>query len=188
MSADAPEKYSVVKIAMNLFVACLVSGLLIACVNYFTADIAAQKALELKNEAMRQLIAEADTFEPVKEKKSWVKASVKGTLLGYIVPSESKGYGGVLRLLVAVSPEGKVLNFSILENKETPGLGDKAGQDPFKGQFFGKKASDLEVTKDPSDKNHVQAISGATITSKGVTLGIKKAVESVASYMKDQSL
>ena len=171
---------------MNLFSACLVSGILIACVNFFTADTAVRKALELKNEAMRQLIADADTFEPIKEKKDWIKASAKGTPLGYIVPAESKGYGGVLRMLVAVSLEGKVINFSILVSKETPGLGDKAGQEPFKSQLFGKTAPDLIVTKDAYDKTLIQAISGATITSRAVTLGIKNAVESVTRYMKDK--
>ena len=185
MSDHSQENYSIVKIALNLFLACLASGTLIAVVNFFTADIAAKKALELKNEAMRLLIKDADLFDPVPEKKGWIKASSQGKTLGYIVPSESKGYGGVIRLLVAVNPEGKVLNFSILENKETPGLGDKAGKDPFKSQLFGKGASELEVTKDPNDKTHVLAISGATITSKGVTLGVKKAVEAVLALRKD---
>lgn len=185
MEHHAQPEVSVVKIAMNLFTACLVSGILIALVNYFTADTAARKALEMKNEAMRNLIVEADRFEPVKEKKGWYRAFAGEQFSGLILPSEAKGYGGVLRLLVAVGPEGNVKNFSILDSRETPGLGDKAGKEPFKGQLIGKTVSYLEVTKDPADKVHIHAISGATITSRAVTSGIKKAVVSAMDYMKD---
>ncbi len=185
MDHPAQPEVSVVKIAMNLFTACLVSGILIALVNYFTADTAARKALEMKNEAMRNLIAEADRFEPVKQKKGWYRAFTGKHSSGLILPSEAKGYGGVLKLLVAVGPEGTVKNFSILDSRETPGLGDKAGKEPFKGQLIAKPLSHLEVTKDPSDTVHIHAISGATITSKAVTLGIKKAVISAMDYMKD---
>ena len=53
---------------------------------------------------------------------------------------------------------------------ETPGLGMKAEEPEFKGQFTGKQAQTLEVTKTaPSSDNQIQAISGATYTSKAVT-------------------
>lgn len=68
-----------------------------------------------------------------------------------LVPSEVKGYGGKIELLVAVAPDGAVMDYTILKANETPGLGDKAGVEPFKSQIIGKTAENLVVTKDPSN-------------------------------------
>ena len=79
-------------------------------------------------------------------------AEKKGKLIGYVVPAESKGYGGAISMLVSVTPAGKIIDFTILESNETPGLGQNASKDPFKSQFKGKAAKDLVVTKDPTKK------------------------------------
>ena len=50
---------------------------------------------------------------------------------------------------------------------------------------MGKSAEHLIVTKDPNDKDDILAISGATITSKAVTLGVKNAVDEVAQFVKE---
>jgi len=106
-----------------------------------------------------------------------------GKSVAYIIPSESKGYAGSIKLLVAVSPEGKVLNFGILDSKETPGLGDKASQPLFHDQFIGKDLAHLKVVKDPSDKEDILAITGATITSKAVTKAVREAIEELNKYL-----
>ena len=77
------------------------------------------------------------------------------------------------------------MDYKILQANETPGLGDKAKDDKFRKQFEGKPAQQLEVVKVPTDKN-IQALTGATITSKAVTKGIKEAVEEVAAYAATQ--
>jgi len=170
---------SIFKIASNLAMACFVSGIIIAGVYFITADAAAQKAADLKNTAMKVLVQDADKFDPVEGHEGWFKAEKDGKTIAYVVPSESKGYGGTIKLLVAVTSDGKVLNYDITAHNETPGLGDKANQDPFKSQFKGKKAENLKVVKDPSDKENIQAMTGATISSRAVTNGVKKAVEEV---------
>lgn len=170
---------SIFKIASNLAMACFVSGSIIAGVNFVTADAAAQKAVELKTAAMKTLVPEANKFNPVEGKEGWFKAEKDGKAIAYVVPSESKGYGGAIKLLVAVTEDGKVLDYDITTHNETPGLGDKANQEPFKSQLKGKKVENLKVVKDPSDKENIQAMTGATISSKAVTNGVKKAVEEV---------
>jgi Na+-translocating ferredoxin:NAD+ oxidoreductase subunit G len=173
---------SVIKVAMNLFGACLVSGLIIAWVYYMTAETAAAKVIELKNESMRSLVADADEFKDVDGRQDWVAVYSKGKIAAYVVPAQSKGYGGKIKMLVAVSTDGSVLNYTILSHNETPGLGDKAGKPAFMSQTKGMKASQLVVTKDPSNKDNVHAISGATITSRAVVKGLKDAVDSVAVF------
>jgi len=182
MSAGHDDNSSIFKIALNLAIACLVSGLIIAGVNFVTADAAVQKAAEMKNASMKALVQDADKFNPVEGREGWYKAEKNGKDIAYVVPSESKGFEGHMQLLVVVTDDGKVLNYDIISHKETPGLGDKANHEPFKSQFIGKTLENLQVVKDPSEKDKIQAMTGATISSKAVTAAVKKAVEEVVEF------
>lgn len=184
MTNDKKDNNSILKIAINLTVACIVSGLIIATVYFFTHDLAVQKAEELKTLALESLITDVDEYTEIPGKTDWYTASTDGEIIAYIVPSESKGYGGTIELLVAVSPEGTVMNYTIVEAKETPGLGDKAAKSPFIDQFPGKTSEQLIVTKNATNTENIQAISGATITSRAVTLGVKNAVDEVNTYLE----
>lgn len=180
------ENTSIFKIGINLTLACLLSGAIIAGTYSFTAPVAANSRVELKNKAMKELVAQAETFKAVEGKQDWYAAIKEGKVVAYVVPAESKGYGGAIRMLAAVSPEGKVLDYKILQHNETPGLGDKASEPKFSKQFAGKGTEDLEVVKVPTEKN-IQALTGATITSRAVTKGIKAAVEEVTAYTAGQN-
>ena len=98
-----------------------------------------------------------------------------GEALGYIFNiTTSKGYGGDIQLTVGIqSSDGTVSGYSVLSISETAGLGMKAKDDPSWGkQFAGKKVESFSVVKDGSgsgDDAKIDAISGATITSKAVT-------------------
>ncbi|MEN6349934.1 MAG: FMN-binding protein [Syntrophomonas sp.] len=175
---------SILKIALNLTSACIISGMIIAAVYFLTNDIAESKQAELNNLALRSLVTEADKYTPIAGKTGWYTATKSGTVIAYIVPSESKGYGGTIKMLVAVGPDNKVMKYTILEAKETPGLGDKAAKSPFMDQFAGKTSANLKVTKDANNKEDIQAISGATITSRAVTLAVKNAVDEVSDLTK----
>ena len=83
-------------------------------------------------------------------------------------------------MLTAVSMDGTVIDYTVLEANETPGLGDRGAKSPFKDQFKGKKAANLEVTKNASEKDKIQAMTGATISSRAFTKGVKEAVEKAA--------
>lgn len=183
MMVQAEKKEnSVFHIAFNLVAACFISGLVIGAVYYVTAPVAAEKAEQMKQESMRELVADADAFRPVAGHEGWFEAQKGGAVIAYIVPSETKGYGGTIKMLVAVTAEGRVIDFSILEHNETPGLGDNAQKPAFRDQFKGKEASHMKVVKDPSDRENIQAMTGATISSRAVTLGVRQAAEAVASF------
>jgi electron transport complex protein RnfG len=173
------------KIAINLTIACLLSGTIIAGTYAATAPIADKEKIAQQNKAMKELVADAQDFKAVAGKTEWYAAMKDGKIIAYVVPAESKGYGGAIKMLTAVSPDGKDLGYKILIHNETPGLGDKANQPKFSKQFVGKTAENLEVVKVPTDKN-IQALTGATITSRAVTKGIKEAVEEVTAYAASQ--
>ncbi|MGE5628357.1 MAG: RnfABCDGE type electron transport complex subunit G [Solirubrobacterales bacterium] len=183
MSDHHEKQYSIVQIAMNLTAACFISGAIIAGTYFVTAPVAAKKAVLMKQETMKSLVTEADSFKEISGKTGWYEAEKGGKVIAYVVPGETKGYGGAIKMLVAVSPEGKVIRYDILSHNETPGLGDNANKENFKKQIIGKTAEDLVVTKDPSNTKNVQAMTGATISSKAVTKGVKEAVEEVDKFI-----
>jgi electron transport complex protein RnfG len=65
---------------------------------------------------------------------------------------------------------------NVLTTKETPGLGDKIKEDKFRNQYKGKGVENLEIVKTPTEEK-IQAITGATISSKAVTDGVREAIE-----------
>lgn len=173
------------KIAMNLAVTCLISGIIIAATYTITEPAAHHERIKAKNDAMKELVKDADSFKAIEGKEGWY-AGVKGDkVLAYVVPANGKGYAGNIEMLAAVTPEGKTIDFKVLKHAETPGLGDKMVEPKFRKQFNNKVAGDLEVVKVPTEKN-IQALTGATITSRAVTKGVKEAVEAVTAYEASQ--
>lgn len=177
---------SIFKIGINLTLACLLASAVIAGTYAFTAPVAAKSKIELDNKARQGLVKDAQEFKAVEGKEGWFSALKDGKVIAYVVPAESKGYGGAINMLAAISTEGQVIDYAILKFNETPGLGDKAEKADFRKRFVGKTADMLEVVKVPSEKN-VQALTGATITSRAVTKGIKEAVEQVNAFTANQS-
>ncbi len=175
---------STLKIALNLAIACLISGCIIAVTYFFTADAAVAASIKLRDDTMKTMVEGSTGIKEIEGKEEWYEVYHEDELMGYIVPADTKGYGGTIELLVAIDTQGKVLTYKILTSKETPGLGDNASKKEFTSQFTGKTSEHLIVTKDPSDTEDIQAMSGATITSKAVTLGVEKADKEVLDYLE----
>ena len=178
-----PKEYSIFQIAINLTITCFISGLIIAGVYFISHPVAVKNAAAKEMETMQALVPDADKFAPIEGKEDWYAAEKGGETIAYVVPGETKGYGGKIGMLVAVNADGSVIDYQILVANETPGLGDKAGKEPFKSQIIGKTSDHLVVTKDASNKEDVQAMTGATISSKAVTKGVKEAVDGVVEYV-----
>lgn len=174
------KHYSVFQIAMNLTAACFISGIIIAAVYFVTHPIAVKNSKALEVQSMQKLISDADKFDKIPGKTDWYVAKQGTKTVGYIIPIETKGYGGTIKMLVAVTADAKVIDYNIQSANETPGLGDNASKEPFRKEFKGKASADLTVVKDPSNTKNIQAMTGATISSRAVTKGVKEAVDDVA--------
>jgi len=178
----AEEEYSVLQIALNLAVTCLISGLILSITYFITHPTALKQYEKIRVMTMKELVTDADNFKPIKGKTEWYTAEKNGQMIAYVIPSESKGYGGTIKMLVAVNTKGQVIDFRITSLNETPGLGDKAKDNKFRSGLQGKTSDALIVTKDPANTKNVQAMTGATITSKAVTKGVKEAVDEVVNF------
>lgn len=101
-----------------------------------------------------------------------------GQTVGHVVTATSKdGYGGAVTVSVGINSDGSIGAIEFLTLNETVGFGKNADDPAWKGQFSGKSADVLSVTKSgaPAD-NEIDAVSGATITSNAVTGAVNAAV------------
>jgi len=91
---------------------------------------------------------------------------------GKAVSVSPRGYSGPINMMVGVDRSGTVIGIKILNQTETPGLGANVVKTKFLNQFIGKTAKDqIEPKKD------IDAITGATISSRAVCKGVKDALE-----------
>jgi electron transport complex protein RnfG len=109
-----------------------------------------------------------------------------GALLGIVIETSDRGYADVISAMYAYSPEKQVITgFKVVEMRETPGLGDKISSDPgFLENFKNLEAKLLHaiaVVKHGTKKNpwEIDAISGATVSSRAVGRMLQKSVQSV---------
>jgi len=114
-----------------------------------------------------------------------------GTLLGYIINAEGKGYSSTIKAMVAVSVDYTIQKVKILEQQETPGLGTNCEKPEFLQRFIGKKYENYAAgfsLKVDKDGGNIQSISGATITSRAVTKAIREAMDKLIAKTYVQAL
>lgn len=106
-------------------------------------------------------------------------AKKEGTLIGVAIESmTNKGFGGDIKIMVGMKPDGTIINYRMLELKETPGLGTKMVDwfktDKKKQSIIGKNPgkNNLTVSKDGGE---VDAITAATISSRAFLHAIEVA-------------
>lgn len=139
-----------------------------------------------------------------------VVASMDGKRVAYLLPGHFQGFKTFIKVMLAVDPGYNILGLEIMEHEEDPGLGGDIVQDFFKNQFKGKtyqKLKQLDVVKEPLPEEYrkalelkkgdlspeevqrirgkyqdkeIYALTGATISSKAVTDGVKGMVKRFA--------
>jgi len=167
-----------------------VCALLLGFINGVTKDKIEQNSIETRNAAMSVIIPDAE-FTEVEVSEEWTapadknQPAISGVYAAeaggaYCVEVKPKGFGGELTLIVGVNTDGTIAGAQVTAHGETPGLGAKAQSDKnWITQFAGQPADgSLAVSKDGGTIN---AITGSTITSRAVTLGVNTAANCVAS-------
>ena len=92
-------------------------------------------------------------------------------IVGYVFTTSAKGYGGDIVTMVGVLSDGTVSGMDFLSISETAGLGMNADTDEFKNQYVGK-SGEIGLNKNAPGENEIQALTGATITSKAVVSAV----------------
>ncbi len=170
----------------------LVCGTILAVMFYHTSPVIEHQKQIVLERSLQSVIA-AERYEKKEDGTIYYEALDKnGTLIGWGVPLSGKGYGGTIRLLAGVDVSGVITGVKVLEHSETPGLGSKINEKGYKQtesaflrQFAGKKIADIVLVKGAT-ANNIQAITGATISSRAVVDGVRKGVEEFIAARKER--
>ena len=187
---DMDPKY-IIKLTVTLFVTCVIVAALLGLVDNVTRDKIAAINWENTVAAMKAVVADPDatTFSDALENTEAMSAAalagggtldsvyevqVGGASAGYAIKVVASGSQGNIEMMVGVDGEGAVTGVSIVDNSETAGIGSKVmeNQNGVLDQFIGKSAADGTLAVG----TNVDAITGATVSSRGVTTGVNAAL------------
>ena len=117
--------------------------------------------------------------------EAYVATDADGNPAGYVVSVTSDdGFDGSISLAVGWSADGTMNGISFTELTETPGMGMRADEEGFKGQFRSRTEYPFKLTKSgDAAADEISAISGATITSTAVVNAVNAASDFCATYM-----
>lgn len=164
---------------VTLFIICLIATALLGITNDVTSPIIDELAVETEINSRKEVFPDAAEFGEAKinDEASIVAAlDENGNTIGYVVVNTAKGYGGDVSVMTGVTADGKVTGINILSHSETAGLGAKATGEDFRSRFEGL-VSGITVSKDKAGDNSIDAITGATITSRAVVNAVNEAIE-----------
>jgi len=171
------------KITFPLVVIFVVAGVIMGLTYQRTYPDRFQAEKKEKEDALKEMAP--DATDPIKPAGTWsvnnkqyeyYQATAGGKSVASIAETAGKGYSSFIKMLVSLGPDMKIRDVKILDMNETPGLGDQVYEKSFLDQFKGKSLPQIVLIKGETKEN-IQAISGATYSSRGVTNGVKDAVQ-----------
>ena len=180
MKTESTVMY-VLRLALTLLAITAVVAAALAGVNSITAPAIAELNAQKTQEAI-ELVLPGGGEEKADFPATALVSKVYAGDAGYAVEVTPGGFDNTITMMVGVDAEGKVLGISIIKHTETAGLGAVAAAgtpagESFRGQFVGASGA-VSVTKDGGT---MDAITGATITSRAICVGVNAALECVAN-------
>ena len=179
MKTESTVMY-VLRLALILLAITSVVAAALAGVNSITAPIIEQLNAEKTQKAIEAVLPGGGDSVAFDDATGLVSVVYKGEA-GYAVQVAPAGFDGAITMMVGVDFDGNVLGISVISHTETAGLGavaaatTSAGEN-FRAGFVGKSGS-VSVTKDGGE---IDSITGATITSRAVCVGVNAALDCVA--------
>lgn len=181
----------IVKPALILFVICVAVTFALAFTYNATKETidnqTFEKALKARNEIFPEagefLKIEPEKYEDLSEEiniEEVYEAKRDGMVLGYIINIIVQGYGDKMVVVTGIEEPGRVVKAAIREHAETPGLGSKITELPFISQLNGITREDnirVVKTKVGTKREEINAVTGATMSSKAVVKAVREALE-----------
>ena len=185
MNVSSLDSKYITRLTVTLLAICAVTALLLGVVNQNTAPIITQMQEEKTRAAMAQVLA-ADSYEPLSTEAPGVTALYRavsgGKDAGYVAEVATNGFGGEIDLVVGIDASGAVTGVAVTKQSETQNIGSKVVSDQaVLDRFIGMGSGDGPITVN-SGSNRFDGVSGATVSSKGVTAGVNAALDAVKSY------
>ena len=173
----AAAEASSFKMLLTLGLAGMGSGLVLVGIFTVTAPRIERNRAEALDRAVYEVLPGAvrkEAAEPAADGGVvYAGFDAEGNRVGWAIPAEGAGFQDTIRILYGVDPDrGRVVGMRVLESRETPGLGDKIFKDLEFVAEFEDLAYEPAIEAVPkgtaTDPHHVDAITGATISSKAI--------------------
>lgn len=170
-----------------LFTVCIITTALLGFTNEITKEPIAQAEAESSKESMMSVSPDGvKTYEKIEisddSAECYAALGEDGSILAYAISTSAKGYGGAIKVMTGINAaDGSLIAVSVFDNSdETPGLGAKTSEDKFTEQFAGDiDENGFAVAKDADkypDSKTVDAVTGATISSRAVVSAVNQAI------------
>lgn len=186
---DNTKKENYIKQAWLVIFLSLFFGVILAAVQITLSDRINSNKLKETIQQIPALVPGAEKGELLSLPAIDVYRAIKGDRqIGWVVPLKGQGFADKVELLVGFDAEVKnITGVYVLDQKETPGLGNKIVEDVWRNQFNNKSAEKkLVVIKTPSNvENSIVAVVGATISSDTVCNIINTGVKEFADILKE---
>ncbi len=187
----ATIKSSFINLLLTLAIVTLIAGLSLGYVYQWTKEPIAQAQMAKQLKAIESVVEGYDN-NPVNEKYKVATPDGKDSLeffparkgeelIGVAIKTKStRGYSGDIWVMVGFDQAGQIKNIVVIEHKETPGLGSKMTTPAFVNQFLNKHPEKLKL-KVKKDGGDIDAISGATISSRAYVEAVQSAFDTFKS-------
>ena len=178
---------NIIVMTIKLLVITIIAGAILGVVNAVTKEPIAEQQRIAADNARKTAFPEAAAFEEINVdipedyaiiQSVYSALDENGDTIGIVAAIVTKGYSSGLNLTVGIGADGMIKGVIVGDHGETPGLGANATEASFRDQFTGKPIDQpLSVVKgETSDPYGIEAITSATITSRGVTDAVNTAV------------
>ncbi len=171
------NRLSVLLIGLKLLLIAAVVAGIVSFVNAKTAPVATENINREKTKAIAQIFGNNQQIETT-ERDGIYTVTLDGETIGYCLESTSSGFGGDLTLMVGYDADATLRGVQVISHSETPGLGARVcdGEEGALSQYAGKSGI-LTLGKE------VDAVSGATISSRAVLKGVNQATEKLLAFL-----
>jgi electron transport complex protein RnfG len=159
---------------------CIIAAGLLSGVNALTRSKIIAQAQAEEQSGLKEVMPGAAKFAEVKSGQDilYYKAfDSQDILIGFVFKASGKGYSSVIETLAGIFPDGKISAIKVISLNETPGLGMRITENNFTSQFNNQDALSLSA---------VQAISGATISSRAVIDSVEKKAQGLQELIKNE--
>ncbi len=171
------------------------SGAILVMVHILTTQKIKDNRNKESEQAVLSLFPDADIAGLMKGAEKGSRGIVKVVdkdrkLLGYAFKAKGNGYQGIIEIIGGLNADlTQMKGIEIVESQETPGLGAEIASDDFRKQFVGLSlAHPIEYVRNrkPEQPYQIEAITGATISSRAVVNILNKRIEEVRKAIKGE--
>lgn len=158
---------------------CILAGGSLAIVNSVTKPVILLRQKAEEEASLRKVMPGGVQYEEIKSGEETVYYKIRGkdgAFIGVAFKAQGKGYSSVIETMVGMKKDGTITAIKILNQSETPGLGNNISEASFGEKF---------INQDLRQLSKVQGIAGATISSRAVLESVRKKAEEIEKLIED---